>query len=196
MTSKVTESQFPFIHVKTTWSLKIADLPSSSFRHLSQWKKLHKWLQKKLQIRITIFPTHFKQATHIIQGVKERRDLQCAHFSNHHDVGISAICKTVICRPLGVGLLWGFFIFLLDSVGFGFYMEELEEGVGGEGRNKKGGREGIKERGEREGERQGKRKGKARQSWFQGMSCLKQCLLFLTGNTLQQLKGSCNRRFK
>lgn len=164
-------------------------------------EKIADVIVKKLQIRTTIFPTHFKQASHIIQGVKERRDPQCAHFSNHHDVGISAICKTVTCRPLGFGLLWGFLIFLLDSVGFGFYMEELEEGRDGRkwGREEQEGRkrkEGIKERGEREGERQGRREGKARQSWFQGMSCFKQCLLFLTGNTLQQLKGSCNRRFK
>lgn len=161
-------------------------------------EKIAEVIAKKLQIRITIFPTHFKQATHIIQGVKERRDPQCAHFSNHHDVGISAICKTVICRPLGFCLLRGFLIFLLDSVGFGFYVEELEEGRDGRkgGREEQEGREGIKERGEREGERQGRREGKARQSWFQGMSSFKQCLLSLTGNTLQQLKGSCNRRFK
>lgn len=87
----------------------------------------------------------------------------------------------------------GVFIFILGFVVVGFYMEELEEGREGrkggkeeeEGRKKGRGREARKER----------RKGKANLV-SRNMSCFKQCLLLLTGNTLQQLKGSWNRRFK
>lgn len=106
--------------------------------------------KKKLQIRTAVFPTHFKQATLIIQGAKERSSPQCAHFCDHHAVGIAVICKAVIHRSLWVGSWWVSFYLLLFWVLLllFFTWKSLKKG-GGEGRQ--GSEKGKKRRQERKG---------------------------------------------